>query len=74
MPDRSKQLEYPLKKKFYQMLEDQIQNLLDADAFRKVVGQQYKNMVDLFESIATDQEMTIQNIKNLFLQSGERKN
>jgi hypothetical protein len=52
------------------MLEDEIQNLLDADAFRKVVGQQYKNMVDLFESVATDQEMTLQNIKNLFLQSG----
>ena len=74
IPDKSKELEYHLKKKFYQMLEDEIQNLLDADTFRKTVAMQYKNLVDLFELLSADEAISIQEIKNLYLMSGERKN
>jgi hypothetical protein len=54
IPDKSRELEYPLKKKFYQMLEDEIQNLLNAETFRKTVSMQYKNLVDLFEMLTYD--------------------
>ncbi len=70
IPDKSKELEYPLKKKFYQMLEDEIQNLLNAETFRRTVCLQYRNMVDLFEMLAADGEIDLQEIKNLYLMSG----
>ena len=47
-PEPIKQLEYSLKKKFYQMIEDEIQNLLDGETFRRLIASQYKNLVDLF--------------------------
>lgn len=56
------------------MLEDEIQNLLNAETFRKTVCMQYKNLVDLFEMLTYDGQITIQEIKNLYLMSGERKN
>jgi hypothetical protein len=74
IPDKSKELEYHLKKRFYQLLEDEIQNLLDSETFRKTVSMQYKNLVDLFEMLSCDGWITIQEIKNLYLMSGERKN
>lgn len=52
------------------MLEDEIQNLLDADTFRKTVAMQYKNLVDLFELLSADEVISIQEIKNLYLMSG----
>ena len=53
-------MEYPLKKKFYQMLEDEIQNLLNAETFRKTVSMQYKNVVDLFEMLSYGGQMGLQ--------------
>lgn len=41
------------------MLEDEIQNLLNAEIFRRTVSVQYKNFVDLFEMLATDGQITI---------------
>ena len=56
------------------MVEDEIQNLLDGETFRRAVGLHYKNMTDLFEVLSCDGIIDIEQVKNLFLMVGERKN
>ena len=56
------------------MIEHEIQSLLDAEAFRKAIGQHYRNLSDLFEILSTDGLMNIEQLQNLFLMVGERKN
>jgi hypothetical protein len=52
------------------MLEDEVQNLLNAETFRRTVSMQYKNLVDLFEMLTYEGEISIEEIKNLYLMSG----
>jgi hypothetical protein len=37
-PERPREVEFPQKKKFYQLVEDEIQTLLDGETFRKAVN------------------------------------
>lgn len=47
-----------------------MQSLLDAEAFRKAVGQHYRNLSDLFEVLSTDGVISVGQLQNLFLMVG----
>ena len=55
------------------MVEDEMQSLLDGEAFRKAVGLHYKNMTDLFEVLSNGGQFGLEQLENLFLMAGQRK-
>ena len=58
LPSHGMQIDFPLKKKFFQLMEQEIQGLLDIETLRQRVGQEYRNTEDLFEMVSRDGKMT----------------